>query len=128
LGSKTITRLATSAPIPLDHDFWESLDRLVSESRLVIDRPKGSQHPRYSDVIYPLDYGYLEGTTTLDGGGLDIWVGRMPQKSLTALVLTVDLLKRDIEIKLLLGCTQDEQGQILDFLNSGLMRAVKISR
>jgi inorganic pyrophosphatase len=112
----------------LDHDFWESLDRLVSESRLVIDRPKGSQHPRYSDVIYPLDYGYLEGTTTLDGGGLDIWVGRMPQKSLTALVLTVDLLKRDIEIKLLLGCTQDEQGQILDFLNSGLMRAVKISR
>ena len=120
--------MGTSAPIPLGPDFWESLDRLVADSQLVIDRPKGSQHPRYPEVIYPLDYGFLEGTTTIDGGGLDIWVGSLPQKALTALVLTVDLHKRDIEIKLLLGCTPAEQDRILDFLNSGLMRAVKILR
>ena len=79
-------------------------------------------------MIYPLDYGYLEGTTSVDGGGLDVWAGSLSPKKLTALVITIDLLKRDIEIKLLLGCTFDEQQQILDFLNSDLMRAVKILR
>jgi inorganic pyrophosphatase len=39
--------------------FWRSLDSLVSESRLVIDRPCGTPHPRYPDFMYPLDYGYL---------------------------------------------------------------------
>lgn len=120
--------MAISAPTRLDPDFWGSLDRLVAENHLVIDRPKGSRHPRYPDVIYPLDYGYLESTTTADGGGLDIWVGSLPQKKLTALVLTVDLHKQDIEIKLLLGCTEVEQQQILNFLNSGLMCAARILR
>ena len=37
--------------------FWEALDRLAANSRLVIDRPQGSAHPRYPDLIYPYDYG-----------------------------------------------------------------------
>lgn len=35
--------------------FWELADRLVAEHRIVIDRPAGSNHPRYPDVIYPFD-------------------------------------------------------------------------
>ena len=116
------------APTVLGNDFWEYLDRLVAASRLVIDRPRESRHPRYPDLIYPVDYGYLEGTTTVDGGGLDVWVGALPEKSLTALVLTVDLHKRDIEVKLLLGCSEAEQQTILDFHNDGLMCAVKVLR
>jgi inorganic pyrophosphatase len=42
--------------------FWEALDTLVSSSKLVIDRPKGTHHPRFSEIIYPVDYGYLENT------------------------------------------------------------------
>jgi inorganic pyrophosphatase len=116
------------APTILASNFWEYLDRLVAASRLVVDRPTGSHHPRYPDIVYPVDYGYLEGTTTVDGGGLDVWVGTIPEKSLTALVLTVDLLKRDVEIKLLLGCSEIEQQAILDFHNDGLMCAVKVLR
>jgi len=112
----------------LASDFWEHLDRLITANRLVIDRPRGSHHPRYPDIIYPLDYGYLEGTTTVDGGGLDVWAGSLPNKSLTALVITVDLHKRDVEIKLLLGCTEAEQQAILEFHNDGLMRAARILR
>jgi inorganic pyrophosphatase len=112
----------------LENDFWDYLDRLVTASRLVIDRPKGSHHPRYPDLIYPVDYGYLDGTTTVDGGGLDVWAGTLPEKSLTALVLTVDLHKRDVEVKLLLGCSEAEQQTILDFHNDGLMCAVRVLR
>ena len=116
------------APTISEYKFWEYLDRLMTASRLVIDRPRGSHHPRYPDLTYPVDYGYLEGTTTVDGGGLDVWAGTLPEKSLTALVLTVDLHKRDVEVKLLLSCTEAEQQTILDFHNDGLMCAVRILR
>jgi hypothetical protein len=53
-------------------DFWTHLDRLIATSRIVIDRPKGTPHPHYPDVIYPVDYGYLDGTTTIDGGEIDV--------------------------------------------------------
>jgi inorganic pyrophosphatase len=109
-------------------EFWQYLDRLLAACPLVIDRPQGSAHPRYPEIIYPLDYGYLEGSTTVDGGGLDVWVGSLPERTLTALALTVDLHKRDAEIKLLLGCTPEERQIILDFHNSRTMRATLIPR
>jgi inorganic pyrophosphatase len=108
--------------------FWEALDRLVAEHRLVLDRPKGSRHPRYPEVVYPLDYGYLDGTTASDGGGIDVWAGSLPERTLTAVLLTVDMLKRDTEMKLVLGCTEDESQTALDFLNKGSMRAILVRR
>ena len=87
----------------------------MSGSRLVIDRPRGSAHPRFPELIYPIDYGYLEGTTTVDGGGLDVFLGTLPGKTLDALALTVDLEKRDAEIKLLLGCSQAEKQIVARF-------------
>jgi len=120
--------MKAAVPIVLVSKFWGYLDQLVTASKLVIDRPRESRHPRYPDLIYPVDYGYLEGTTTVDGGGLDVWVGSLPDKSLTALVLTVDLLKRDVEVKLVLGCSEAEQQAILDFHNDGLMYAVRVLR
>ena len=56
----------------IDSGFWQAFDRLILESEIVIDRPKGSAHPRYPDFIYPLDYGYLKGTTAMDGSGIDV--------------------------------------------------------
>jgi inorganic pyrophosphatase len=112
----------------IDSNFWDYLDRLVAGSRLVIDRPRGSAHPRFPELIYPIDYGYLEGTTTVDGGGLDVFLGTLSERNLDALALTVDLKKRDAEIKLLLGCSQAEKQIILDFLNGVFMRACLIER
>lgn len=89
-------------------DFWRAFDDMVAASPIRIDRPRGSAHPRYSDFIYPLDYGYLEGTTSGDGGGIDVWVGSLGGERVTALVCCVDLEKRDVEVKILVGCTQEE--------------------
>lgn len=112
----------------MEADFWTYLDRLLAAHAVVIDRPRGSAHPRYPSLIYPLDYGYLENTTTVDGDGLDVWVGSRPERSLDGLALTVDLHKRDAELKLLLGCTEAEKTIILDFLNGNSMRACLVAR
>jgi inorganic pyrophosphatase len=110
-------------------DFWGALDRLISSSAVTIDRPKGSHHPHYPELVYPLDYGYLAGTTSGDGAGIDVWVGANGSHALSALVLTADHFKRDAEIKLLLGCTREESRIILAFHNnSDSMRAMLVSR
>ncbi|WP_160166303.1 hypothetical protein [Calothrix sp. PCC 7507] len=48
-----------------NNDFWLKLDQLVANSNLKIDRPQGTSHPRYPTFVYPLDYGYLENTSTV---------------------------------------------------------------
>ena len=110
-------------------EFWSALDKLVAGSNVIIDRPKGSPHPRYPEYIYPMDYGYLDGTSSMDGEGIDLWRGSDPDMALTALLCTVDLVKRDREIKLLLGCTEDEIQTVLEFHNQHeLMRGMLVRR
>jgi inorganic pyrophosphatase len=115
---------------PIEHaaDFWFTLDTLLAESDLVIDRPKGTKHPRI-DFIYPLDYGYLKDTASMDGGGIDVWRGTLPQAACDAIICTVDTLKRDSEIKILLGCTEEEKAMILHFHNhSSYMKGILMRR
>jgi len=109
-------------------EFWEALDRLVSESRVFIDRPKGTCHPHYPELAYPLDYGYLDGTTSGDGGGIDVWLGASGTRDLSAVIMTVDLVKRDAEIKLLLGCSEEETQIALACSNNDKMRALLVRR
>lgn len=97
-------------------NFWQALDRLVAESAIVIDRPKGSAHPRFPDFIYRVDYGYLKGTASMDGAGIDVWVGS-GEKTVDAIMCIVDLMKRDSEIKILIGCTEEEKAIIYETHN-----------
>ena len=109
--------------------FWQSLDRLVSESEIIIDRPKGSAHPRYSSFIYPLDYGYLKGTTAADGGGIDVWRGCEPSEAIDAIMCTVDLANRDAEIKILIGCSEEEKMTVYQVHNEAeSMKGILIRR
>lgn len=110
----------------LDQGFWHNLQSLIDTSQVVIDRPRGSTHPRYPDMIYPCDYGYLEGTTTADGGGIDVWQGSLAEKRLTGIWVTIDQLKRDSEIKIGLGCTNDEIQIISQWHNDGAQNALWI--
>jgi len=100
-----------------DNGFWKTLDKLIAESEIIIDRPKGSAHPRYPDSIYPLDYGYLKDTKAMDGGGIDIWLGSVSNGQLDAVLCIVDLTKRDSEMKLLIGCTEEAKEQVLKVHN-----------
>jgi inorganic pyrophosphatase len=97
--------------------FWYEMILLAATNSIVIDRPKGSTHPRYHELIYPFDYGYLENTTASDGGGIDVWLGSLKEKTLTGILCTLDTLKHNAEIKLLIGCTEADIQIIQDFHN-----------
>jgi len=94
----------------MDDGFWEAIDKLVGASEIVIDRPKGSAHPKskYPDFIYKADYGYLKNTASMDSGGIDVWVGTDKSSKVDAVMCIADLLKRNSEIKILIGCTEEE--------------------
>ena len=109
-------------------EFWKALDELVSNSQIVIDRPKGTAHPKYPDVIYRVDYGYLKDTASMDGAGIDVWVGS-GEKKVDAIMCTVDLMKRDSEIKILIGCTEEEKKIVYETHNdSKYMKGILIRR
>ena len=109
-------------------EFWSNLEKLLAESQIVVDRPKDRPHPRYPDVIYPLDYGYLEGTTAGDGNGIDVWIGSQADTTLTGILCTFDAVKRDVEIKLLAGCSAQDVETVLRFFNEGFMRYLYIPK
>ncbi len=111
-----------------DARFWQTLDDLVRRHAIVVDRPRGSAHPRYPDFTYPLDYGYLDGTTSGDGAGIDVWRGTLPDAVVTAVLCCVDGVKRDVEIKLLVGCTAAEIVLAASLQDDGDQAAVAISR
>ena len=111
-----------------DNDFWEALDLLADNSEIVIDRPKGSVHPKYPDFVYKIDYGYLKDTSSMDGGGIDVWVGS-GDKKIDAIMCIVDLMKRDSEIKILIGCTKEEKQMVYQTHNeTEYMKGILIRR
>ncbi len=89
-------------------DYFEVLDDLVKNSKIIIDRKRGSVHPRYPDMIYKVDYGYIEGTGSKDGNEIDVYKGSLPKQEVTGILCTFDLVKKDSEIKVLLGLSDDE--------------------
>jgi inorganic pyrophosphatase len=113
--------------LPIESDFWATLENLLETHKLVIDRPRGVPHPRYPELIYPLDYGYIEGTTAGDGDGIDIWIGSLGNKALTGILCTFDTVKRDAEIKLLAGCT-DKDIEIIQHFYTEFMRTLYIPK
>ena len=68
-----------------DKLFWSLLDELVSTHEIVIDRPKGSPHPQYSDYIYPLPmldidgnwYEYLDDFDCMSIDGVIYYMGEV---------------------------------------------------
>lgn len=113
----------------MNPEFWAALDQLAGNSEIVIDRPKGSIHPIYPDFKYNVDYGYLKNTTSMDGQGIDVWVGTEKRKRIDAIMCTVDLMKRDSEIKILIGCTEEEKEIIFHTHNeTEYMKGILIRR
>ena len=110
-----------------EREFWDFLDLLVAQHPVVIDRPKGSYHPEHPQILYEVDYGYLDGTSSPDGEAADVWVGSRGDQTVVGIIATVDLAKHDTELKLLLGCTEEELGIIDAFYGKwGMQRGIII--
>jgi inorganic pyrophosphatase len=101
--------------------FWDRLDELIKSSEIVLDRPNRITVP-------PIDYGYLSGTSGGDGDEIDVWKGSLQQTEVDAIVCTVDLGKRDAEVKVLIGCSDDEKKAICEFHTSDRTAALLVQR
>lgn len=109
------------------NDYFTALNSIVQSSKVSVDRPKGSAHPRYPEYIYPLDYGYLEGTESQDGDGIDIWLGSGDRNYISGILVIVDPIKKDSEIKVLLGCDENEMELANKSSNRGDMKSFIIT-
>jgi inorganic pyrophosphatase len=112
-----------------NEQFWEYLEKLVTTSEILIDRKKGTRHPTYTNMVYEVDYGYLANTKSMDGDGIDIYIGSKKDTGIDAIICTIDLLKMDSEIKILMACTEEEKAKIYNSLNdSEYMKAIMVQK
>lgn len=69
--------------------------------RVTIDRQAGSTHPEHPDLVYPVNYGYIEGVTGGDGEPQDAYVlgTNEPLSEMAGPVIAVIHRDDDIEEK-----------------------------
>ena len=109
--------------------FWQKLDTLLLSSSCEIDRPKGTKHTKYPNLIYPVDYGFLSDTLASDGTPVNVFKGTRHSFQVEAIVVSADILKKDCVVKLLVGCTEEEITDILHFLNqTEFQKAILVRR
>ena len=104
-------------------EFFESLEKLIEENGIEIERQKGTAHPRFPDFIYEVDYGYIRSTKSQDGNEIDIFIGTS-NNGVAGCLVTLDLLKKDSEIKVLYNCTQEEIDKAVKMMSRGPMRCL----
>jgi len=69
--------------------------------KVTIDRPLGSRHPNHPDILYPVNYGYVEGVMALDGEEQDAYVLGVghPVRTFTGQIVAVIRRHDDVEEK-----------------------------
>lgn len=108
---------------------WSEWEALIRDRGITIDRPHGALHPEHPSIIYPIDYGYVNGTLATDGRELDVFVGSSPT-GLVGTMITVDHRREDAEFKLLFNCSPEEVYLVNGFVNfdRSLMEGVLVLR
>lgn len=74
--------------------FWQKLDTLLLSSSCTIDRPKGSTHYKFTNLVYPVDYGFLSDTFGSDQKPIDVFKGSIATNNVDAIAITADILKK----------------------------------
>lgn len=79
-------------------DYSDVLGKEVSG---IVDRPLGTAHPRHPDMIYPINYGYVDGVIAGDGAEQDVYIfgTNKPLKTFTGKVIAVYHRFDDVEDK-----------------------------
>ena len=74
---------------------------LGKKVRVTVDRPLGTYHPKYKDLYYPINYGYVEGIIAPDGEEQDAYILGVdkPVNEFEGVVIAVIKRKNDVEEK-----------------------------
>ena len=89
---------------------------------VTMDRPLGTAHPNHPDMIYPINYGYVEGIIAPDNEEQDVYVLGIdiPLEKLTGKLIAIIHRKDDVETKWVtcpdgMSFTTDEIASITNF-------------
>ena len=71
--------------------------------KVIVDRPLGSHHPKYKNMIYTVNYGYVPGIIAADGEEQDAYILGVnePITEFTGKVIAVIHRFDDVEEKLI---------------------------
>ena len=90
--------------------------------KVVVDRPLGTYHPKYKDLFYSVNYGYVEGIFAADGEEQDAYILGVnePIKEFTGKIIAVIHRFDDVEEKLVVvptdvSLTKEEIMRQVDF-------------
>ncbi len=108
--------------------FWDSLDRLLEEGELVIDRPQGTPQGCFPQVRYPLDCGYLALPNSEAAAEMDVWRGSGAPNQVSAILLAVDEHNLELNRSLAVGVDESELESVVDFYLQIGLTAIPIRR
>lgn len=86
--------------------YWNRLKLLLGETVTVkVDRPLGSAHPKYPEMVYPLNYGYIESMRAPDGDCQDAYILGVSEAvgAYEGTVIAIIERKDDVEGKLVVA-------------------------
>ena len=68
---------------------------------VTVDRPLGSRHPTHRDILYTVNYGYIDGITAPDGEEQDAYILGVdtPTEKFTGKIIAIIHRLNDIEDK-----------------------------
>ena len=68
---------------------------------VTVDRPLGSYHPKYKDMYYPINYGFIEGIIAPDGEEQDAYILGVdqPVERFTGKIIAIVHRYNDVEEK-----------------------------
>ena len=89
---------------------------------VIVDRPLGTYHPKYKELYYPLNYGYIDGLIAADGEEQDAYILGVnePVNNFSGKVIAVIHRFDDVEEKFVVApegvsFTKDEIMQQVNF-------------
>ena len=90
--------------------------------KIIVDRHLGTYHPKYKNLFYPVNYGYVEGIIVADGDEQDAYIlgVNKPIKEFTCKMISVIHRFDDVEEKLVVvptnaSLTKEEIKSQVDF-------------
>jgi len=95
--------------------FWQKVDAAYMSGDYKTLYKKGKPHPSYPDLIFPCDYGHInsgDGDTSMKA-----FKGTKNKKA-EAIVVCANLLEKELNAIVLIGLTEEEEIEVLRFLNA----------
>ncbi len=109
--------------------FWQKVDSLYLSGTRKIIKKKGEVHDTFKNLVYPLDYARIEDMKSVSGHGVAVYLGSENRNKVSALVVAADILEKELDVKVLAGCTDEEIEEVLRYLNqTDFQKTVLIKR